>query len=256
MPSVAEREPSIESKRSEITSEYAYEKWMHWPVNWTAIAVGTLAAVAMVVVCGLIGVAIGAHVLAPENRVVDLKKIGLTTLAFSIFSSFLAFVIAGWVSVKIAGILRSEPAMLHGAIVWLATVPALIAVASLGAGGYMGGWHAGLAGAPEWAPPDTGAFDRPERPLAGAVGVERSQYATDLSTYRDQLTQWKQENARATRNSALGALSALLLGLMGSVIGGWMACGEPMTLTYHLTRPARRENRTNEFNEDRNTRFA
>ena len=34
------------------------------------------------------------------------------------------------------------------------------------------------------------------------------------------------------RNSALGAVTALLLGLMGAVLGGWMASGEPMTLTY------------------------
>ncbi len=38
------------------------------------------------------------------------------------------------------------------------------------------------------------------------------------------------------RNSALGALTALLLGLVGSVIGGWIAPGEPMTFTYHRTR--------------------
>ena len=36
----------------------------------------------------------------------------------------------------------------------------------------------------------------------------------------------------ASRNSALGALTALLIGLIGSVIGGWMASGEPMSLTY------------------------
>jgi len=40
------------------------------------------------------------------------------------------------------------------------------------------------------------------------------------------------------RNGALGALTALLLGLVGSVVGGWMASGEPMTFTYHRTRAA------------------
>jgi hypothetical protein len=34
-------------------------------------------------------------------------------------------------------------------------------------------------------------------------------------------------------------VTALLLGLVGSVIGGWMASGEPMTLTYWRTRPER-----------------
>jgi hypothetical protein len=29
---------------------------------------------------------------------------------------------------------------------------------------------------------------------------------------------------------------ALLIGLMGAVLGGWMASGEPMTFTHHRTR--------------------
>jgi uncharacterized membrane protein YeaQ/YmgE (transglycosylase-associated protein family) len=40
------------------------------------------------------------------------------------------------------------------------------------------------------------------------------------------------------RNGALGALTALLVGLVGSVIGGWMASGEPMTFTHYRTRAA------------------
>ncbi len=40
------------------------------------------------------------------------------------------------------------------------------------------------------------------------------------------------------RNGALAALTALLLGLVGSVVGGWMASGEPMTFTYHPIRAA------------------
>jgi hypothetical protein len=40
----------------------------------------------------------------------------------------------------------------------------------------------------------------------------------------------------AIRNTALAALLSLLVGLIGSVIGGWMASGEPMTLTHYRTR--------------------
>jgi hypothetical protein len=36
--------------------------------------------------------------------------------------------------------------------------------------------------------------------------------------------------AAAARNGALAALTALLVSLMGSAVGGWMASGEPMTL--------------------------
>ena len=122
--------PNVETKRREVVAEVEYENWVHWPVRWSAVWVGALAAVAAVLLFGLIGIALGAHVLDPEHRVVDLKKIGLFTLAFSIFAAFLSFVIGGWVAGKIAGILRSEPAMLHGAIVWLVAIPVLLVLAA------------------------------------------------------------------------------------------------------------------------------
>jgi hypothetical protein len=44
--------------------------------------------------------------------------------------------------------------------------------------------------------------------------------------------------ATAARNAALGTVTALLIGLMGAVIGGWMASGEPMSINHYRTRPA------------------
>ena len=79
----------------------------------------------------------------------------------------------------------------------------LLLVASLGAASHWGGWYAGLAGRPAWA-----MAVPPVDPAAAA----------------------------AARNAAFGALVALVLGLVGSVLGGWMASGEPMTLTYHRRR--------------------
>jgi len=209
------------------------EQWVPWAVNWSAVWVGVLSSVAAVVLFGLIGIAVGAHLLGPEHRVVDLKKFGIGALAFSVFAAFLAFVIGGWVSGKVAGILRSEPAMLHGAIVWLVSIPALVLLAGLGAGSALGAWHGGLATTREAnaATP----FERPEAPMAGASEEEVRQYREDLAAYRTKMKQWQDETPRATRNAALGTVTALLLGLMGSVIGGWMASGEPMTFTHYRT---------------------
>jgi hypothetical protein len=62
------------------------------------------------------------------------------------------------------------------------------------------------------------------------------QYAANRADYDAKVKLWREETPRATRNAALGAVTALLLGLVGSVIGGWIASGEPMTLTYYRTR--------------------
>jgi hypothetical protein len=166
-----------------------------------------------------------------------MKSLGIGALIFNVCAAFFSFVIGGWVAGEIAGILRSEPAMLHGAIVWLVAVPLLVAAAALGAANFLGGWYAGLAGTPSWAP-STAPFVRPEPPGAPASADELAAYRAQQTKYTENLRQWNEDTPRATRNAALGAITALLIGLIGSVIGGWLASGEPMTFTYYRTRRA------------------
>lgn len=174
-------------------------EWTRWPVAWSAIWVGTLTALAVGLILGLLGLAVGAN---EVSRYVDWKKIRLVGAIFSIGGAFFAFVAGGWTAARIAGIRRSEPAMLHSAIVWLLALPLLLALAAGGASGHFGGWYGGLSGMPAWT-------------AAAAADP-------DLAT--------------ATRNNALATAVALLLGLVGSVLGGWMASGEPMTFTHYRKR--------------------
>lgn len=195
----------MESTRGEMTVIRHEESWNRWPVYWGAVWAGALTAIVLALMVGLIGIALGAHHVGTGQRIVRWGDYGLGALFFSVFGAFLAFAIGGWVASKIAGIRRSEPAMLHGAIVWLLAVPLLLVLVALGAGSLFGGWYGGLAGTPAWVTTPAGTPD----PNA----------------------------AVAARNAALGALTALLLGLVGSVVGGWMASGEPMNFTHHRTRP-------------------
>ena len=80
-------------------------------------------------------------------RVVE-RGLRRITLAFSVFGSFLSFVLGGWAAARVTGTRRAETAMLHGAIAWLVTIPGLLCFAALGAGGYLGAWYGGLAAPP------------------------------------------------------------------------------------------------------------
>jgi hypothetical protein len=173
-----------------------------WPVDWSALWVGALSALAVSLVIALIGVALGAHRTGTAARIVRWREFGLGTLIFSVFGAFLSLVVGGWVAARIAGFRRAEPAMLHGAIVWLLTMVMLLTLSSLGVSGHFGPWYGGLGGV------RVSAMPLPDDPDA----------------------------ARAVRNAALGGVTALLLGLVGGVIGGWMASGEPMTLTHYRSR--------------------
>jgi len=181
--------------------------WDAWPVSWSAIWVGALTTLCIALLFGLIGLAMGIY--QTGAGIASWSTFGVAALILSVFGAFLAFVAGGWVAARIAGFRRAEPAMLHGAIVWLLTVPLLMALAALGAGGFFGTWLAGLAGSP--------------------IGAAAPTITATTAT--------------AARNGALGALTALLLGLMGSVLGGWMASGEPMTLTHYRRRSEEVERR-------------
>jgi hypothetical protein len=177
--------------------------WRPWPV-WSAVWVGALTALAVGLLIGLIGYAVGAHQLAGP-RTMTFKNIRLITMIFNVAGAFFAFVAGGWVAARIVGARRAETAMLHGAVAWLVTIPMMLILGALGATAMYGGWYSGLvAGTPAWVttPPST-----PE--LAAAV-----------------------------RNSALATVAALLLGLVGAAIGGWMASGEPMRFGHYRRRDA------------------
>ncbi len=173
-----------------------------WIVSWSGVWVGTLAALATALILGLVAIAVGAHEVGHHGRIDKWADVRMTTLIFSVVGAFLSFVVGGWVAVKIGSIRYAETASLHGAIVWLVAVPLLLLLVALGAGGFFGGWYSGLAGSPSWV---------------GSVSTA----APDPRA------------AIVARNSALGAVTALLLDLMGSVLGGWWASGEPMTLKRH-----------------------
>jgi hypothetical protein len=199
MRAITEDTPEVEIRESVLRVGLSHQGAGPWPVDWSAVWAGALAAIAAALIFGLVAIAVGAHQLGPGDRIVKWSDFSLGALMFSVMGAFMSFAVGGWVSGKLAGVWRAETASLHGGIVWLVAVPLLLVLTALGAGSYFGSWYGGLAGTPAWIQPTT-----PVDPTAAVVA----------------------------RNSALGAVTALLLGLVGAVLGGWMASGEPMTLTY------------------------
>jgi uncharacterized membrane protein YeaQ/YmgE (transglycosylase-associated protein family) len=169
-----------------------------WPVYWGAVWAGALSALALALVFGLVGTALGAHQVG--KHAVNLRNMSFWGLVFSVAGAFFSFVLGGWVASSIAGLRRAEDAALHGALTWLVALPLFLVLAAFGAASFFGSWYGGLAGTPVWATSSSVSAD----PNAAAVA----------------------------RNSAIGAVTALLVGLVGSCIGGWWASGEPMSLTY------------------------
>jgi len=185
-------------RRDEAAPDARHAAAAAWPVSWSGAWAGALTALAVTLVAGLIGLAVGAHQVS-QGDLPAFRQTSFWSLVWSVASAFFAFVAGGWVAGKISGDRRSEATALHGALGWLVAVPLLLLLAGSGAAAYLGSWYGGLA----WLG-DTGA--------AGATSAE--------------------ELARAIRDAALGGVTALLLGLAGSVVGGWLASGEPMSVRH------------------------
>lgn len=224
----AVEKPGVTIRHADLT-EAKYERWNRWPVNWTAIGVGALTVLVVSMFVALAAVALGAHQLTPEHRLVDIKKITFSVMLIGVVGSFFSFVLGGWVAGKIAGILHSEPAMLHGSIVWLVGVPLLALFSAAGAGGYSGSWYDGFA---THGSNISNPYTRPEALPATSTPQQQAAYDADWAEYRRRVAAWNADAPLVTRNAALFAATAVLIGLMGAVIGGWMACGEPMSLSY------------------------
>jgi hypothetical protein len=183
----------------------------HWPINWSAVFAGSLAALAIAVIAGLASVAVGAQMVGHGESVTSWHRVQVGGLIWAVCSAFFSFVAGGWVAGKITGHTICEHSMLHAALAWCVSIPFFILITALGAGSYLGGWYGGLAGTPAWVVTNPSTI-----PAADAYAI--------------------------VRNNALGALSALVLGLIGSVLGGWMASGQSMILWGHDTAGERADN--------------
>jgi bacteriorhodopsin len=175
------------------------ETWVAWSVNWSAVWVGALASLVAAMILGLLGTAAGATSLEKFSSFTTISRIDV---AMVICAAFFSFVIGGWVAAKITGARHAERTILHAAIAWLVATPLLVVMLVAGAGNAFGGWYGGLVASP--------------------IGAAVAQPATP----------------DVVRNTALAALTSLLVGLVGSVIGGWIGSGEPMTFTHHHKRNA------------------
>src|SRR4029078_6822296 len=94
------------------------------PVYWSAIWAGALSALAVGLMFGLIGTALGAHQVG--KKIVNLHDLSFWGLVFSVAGAFFSFVVCCWVASSIAGFRRAEDAALHGALAWLVAVPMVL----------------------------------------------------------------------------------------------------------------------------------
>ena len=187
-------------RKPAVAHELRDEIWTAWAINWSAVWVGSLATLSAALIFGLIGTALGA---ASFKTFSSWHSVARLDVALAVFAAFFAFAIGGWCAGKISGLRHAEPSILHAAISWAVALPLLLVLLAVGGAAAFGGWYQGLMTPIMAAPP---AVAPPPEVIRG---------------------------------TALAAVTSILLGLVGAVIGGWIASGEPMHFTHFRTRTTR-----------------
>lgn len=181
--------------------------WTGWHLEWSAVWVGALAMLVAAALFSFIALGVGAQK-AVDARVLKWADLPLATIAFSVFGAFLASAIGAWVAGRMSGARLAEPAILHGVAAWLVLMGIVMTLAAVGgahsfAGGYLGNLT------PPGAPTPT-----PATPVDPNAAI-------------------------AIRNAAIGSVLGILIGLMGAVVGAWVASGEPLGSLGHYRRTDR-----------------
>jgi hypothetical protein len=194
-----------------VRRTYWEASWTGWHLDWGAVWVGALAMLVAGALFSLIALGVGAQK-AVDARVLKWADVPFVTIAFSVFGAFLASAIGAWVAGRMSGARLAEPAILHGVVAWLVLMGIVMTLAAMtGAHTFAGGYLGNLT--PPGAPAPSGA---------GGVPAVVDPNA-----------------ALAIRNAAIGSVLGILIGLMGAVVGAWIASGERLDSLAHYRRPDR-----------------
>ena len=187
-----------------VRRTYWDSSWTGWHLDWSAVWVGALAMLIAGALFSLIALGVGAQK-AVDGRVLKWADVPIVTIAFSVFGAFLASAIGAWVAGRMSGARLAEPAILHGVAAWLVLMGIVLTLAALAGGHSFAGGYLGNLTPPGAPAPTPGAPVDPN----GAVAV---------------------------RNAALGSVLGILIGLMGAVVGAWIASGERLDSLAHYRR--------------------
>ncbi|HEY8825297.1 MAG TPA: hypothetical protein VIP07_10455 [Candidatus Limnocylindria bacterium] len=191
-------------ERAPAPDGYGWDaSWTGWHLSWGSVFVGALAGLVAAVLFSLIALAIGAHK-AVDDRILKWADLGPVTIIFSVLGAFFASLIGAWVAAKMSGARRAEPAILHGVAAWLVSMAIVLLFAALSGANTLGGGY-------------LGGLTPPGAPTPSTTPVDPN-------------------TAIAIRNAAVGSILGMLIGLMGAVVGGWFASGEPMNVNHYRTR--------------------
>lgn len=188
-------------------------------VRWGPIMAGLFAALSLLALLSVLGMAIGLSAYDPGDRA---RNFGIGAGVWGAISMLLAFFLGGWLAAKTAAVRGGQNGLLNGAMVWAVAIPLMI---YLLAGGAMSAADtaSNAANAASNAAQNSqalqGQVDRVITASANAPGgsTDPQQQQQQVST---QTQETRDDALKAARRSAWGTFISLSLGLAAAAMGG------------------------------------
>lgn len=209
-------------------------------IQWGPIVGGVVAAIASFLLLSILGIALGATVLGPQN---PNQELGTWAAIWGAFSIIAAFFIGGWIAARTAAVDGSFAGLMNGLLVGAAGLLFVIWLSASGLGnlfGLVGSSVGGILNAAVSVVPAAQEATGTSATEAGnavedatGVNVDNPEQAVDQATDAaagavdqagDALGAAANDPAtfEAVRNGALGAFLALLLPIVAATLGGWV----------------------------------
>jgi hypothetical protein len=222
-------------------------------IQWGPILGGVISAIATFLLLTVLGLALGASVLGPQN---EGGEIGTWAAIWGAFSIIAAFFVGGWIAARTAAVDGSFAGLMNGILVGATGLLFIVWMTSTGLGNLFGTLSSSVGGllnvAASVAPAAAPAVDDATGPTTGAEAGDAVEEATGINVDNpEQAAQQAQDAAagaaaeageaveqaandpatyEAVRNGALGTFLALLLPLVAAALGGWLGKHERQEL--------------------------
>ena len=195
-------------------------------VRWGPIIAGLVAALSLLALLSVLGVAVGLSAYDPGD---DARRFGVGAGFWGAISMLIAFFFGGWLTARTAALRGTHNGLLNGALVWAVAVPLVAYILTAGAA-RVADTTANAANAAANVAEKTGNQDQVDRVAKLSTG-NRDNTTISSSSNPDnnqqpaakqpQISdQDKEQAARTGSKAAWGTLISMILGLGAAAAGG------------------------------------
>jgi hypothetical protein len=108
-------------------------------VSWSSILAGVTAAIAVQLLLNLLGIAVGAGTINPQQGQQPGQGLAVGAAIWFVLSSIIALFVGGWIAGRLAGTSNKKDGALHGFVTWALASLVLFYLLSSAVGGLVGG---------------------------------------------------------------------------------------------------------------------